>query len=168
MPRGTEATTLIRDGTVVVGETVARRDLLIRGERIAALAGPGALDDVHADRITDASGLLVLPGAVDTHVHLNDVFMQTISVHDYYTGTLAAAHGGVTSIVDFSNQAHGEPLLDTIRVKHEEAEGKALIDWGVHPVIVDPTPETLDEIPIVVREGSPTIKCYIAPPGRAP
>jgi dihydropyrimidinase len=105
--------------------------------------------------------LLVLPGAVDTHVHFNDVFMGTVSVHDYYTGTLAAAFGGVTSVVDFSNQVPGGTLAKTLDDKHEEADGMALVDWGVHPVITEPSGETLDEIPLVVDAGAPTIKCYM-------
>ena len=151
-------TILIRGGTVVVGRTAAPQDLLIRGERIAAL---GDLTGYRADVQIDAAGLLVLPGAVDTHVHFNDVFMNTISVHDYYAGTLAAAHGGVTTVVDFSNQGPGEPLVKTLENKREEAAGLALVDWGVHPVITQPTPETLDEIPLVIEAGAPTIKCYM-------
>ena len=151
-------TTLIKGGTVVVGHTVSQQDILISGEKIAV---PGSLTGHKADVTIDATGLLVLPGAVDTHVHFNDEFMGTVSVHDYYTGTLAAAYGGVTSIVDFSNQAPGESLMSTLKTKHEEAEGKALIDWGVHPAITQPTPETLKEIPRVVAEGAPTFKCYM-------
>jgi len=151
-------TILIKGGTVVLGQTVAQLDVLIQGEHISAI---GILPDFKADVEIDAAGLLVLPGAVDTHVHFNDVFMNTISVHDYYTGTLAAAYGGVTSIIDFSNQAPGEPLMNTIRSKKDEAEGNAIIDWGVHPVITQPTPETLGEIPRIVEKGAPTIKCYM-------
>ena len=151
-------TTLIKNGTVVLDESVAQRDLLIRGEKIAAV---GDLSDAKAGEIVDATDLLVLPGGVDTHVHFNDVFMNTISVHDYYTGTLAAAFGGTTSIIDFSNQEPGASLMSTIETKHKEADGLALIDWGVHPVITQPTDATIAEIPDVVAAGSPTIKCYM-------
>jgi dihydropyrimidinase len=153
-----EKTTLIKGGTAVLGQTVSQQDLLIRGEQIAAI---GDLSEQKADIEIDATGLLVLPGAVDTHVHFNDEFMNTVSVHDYYTGTLAAAYGGVTSIIDFSNQIPGKPLLATLKNKKEEAEGKALVDWGVHPVITQPTPEVLEEIPLLIKQGAPTIKCYM-------
>jgi len=119
------------------------------------------LSNKKADFEVNAEGLLVLPGAVDTHVHFNDEFMNTVSVHDYYTGTLAAAFGGVTSIIDFSNQSIGESLKNTIYKKKEEANGKAIIDWGVHPVITQPSAETLDEIPYIIEAGAPTIKCYM-------
>jgi dihydropyrimidinase len=153
-----DKTLLLRGGSVVVGQSVSQQDVLIRGERIAAL---GDLSTCKADEHVDAGGLLVLPGAVDTHVHFNDVFMNTVSVHDYYTGTLAAAHGGTTTVVDFSNQRHGEPLVDTLECKREEAGNLPVVDWGVHPCITDPTPGTLDEIPLVVAEGAPSIKCYM-------
>ncbi|UCF28997.1 MAG: amidohydrolase family protein, partial [Chloroflexota bacterium] len=151
-------TTLIRGGTVALGKSVSQQDLLIKGERIAAL---GDLSDLQPDETIDAGGLLVLPGGVDSHVHFNDVFMNTISVHDYYTGTLSAAFGGTTSVIDFSNQSPGSTLMSTIEAKHSEAEGKALVDWGVHPVITQPTERTLAEIPEVVAAGAPTIKCYM-------
>ncbi len=151
-------TTLIKNGQVVLGQNVSQTDLLVRGEKIATV---GDLSGVRADETVDATDLLVLPGGVDTHVHFNDVFMNTISVHDYYTGTLAAAFGGTTSIIDFSNQEPGATLMSTIDNKRQEADGKALIDWGVHPVITQPTVATLAEISAVVAAGSPTIKCYM-------
>lgn len=149
---------LIRGGAVVLGRTVAETDVLVAGERIRAV---GDLGSVGADEVVDAGGLLVFPGAVDTHVHFNDVFMGTVSVHDYYTGTLAAAFGGVTSIVDFSNQVPGGSLISTLEDKREEAAGNAIVDWGIHPVITEPTERTLDQIPLVVQRGAPTIKCYM-------
>ena len=82
-------TTLIKGGQVVLGQTVLRQDVLIHGEKIAAV---GDLTAPDADETVSADDMLVLPGGVDTHVHFNDVFMNTLSIHDYYTGTLAAAH----------------------------------------------------------------------------
>ena len=151
-------TTLIRGGTVVSSQKATQQDVLIQGEQIASV---GDLSDIKADTVVDAEGRLVLPGAVDTHVHFNDYFMNTVSVHDYYRGTLAAAYGGVTSIVDFANQAPGKMLQDAFESKKDEAAENALVDWGVHPVITHLTPETLEEIPRMVEQGAPTIKCYM-------
>jgi dihydropyrimidinase len=153
-----DRSTLIRNGLVVSDEGVSRQDVLIKGEKIERL---GPCIEKKADLVVDADGLLVLPGAVDPHVHFNDEFMGTISVHDYSTGTLAAAYGGVTSVIDFSNQAPGASLMSTLETKFREAEGKALVDWGVHPVITRLSPETLDEIPLLAEQGAPTIKCYM-------
>ncbi len=154
----TEGSIIFRGGTVVLGQTVTEMDVLVSNGRIRALGDLGA---VGATEVVDAGGLLVLPGAVDTHVHFNDVFMGTVSVHDYYTGTRAAAFGGVTSIVDFSNQVPGGTLQKTLDDKREESDGKALVDWGTHPAITEPNDRTLDEIPLVVEQGAPTIKCYM-------
>jgi dihydropyrimidinase len=149
---------LIKNGNVVFGDTVSQQDVLVIGEQIAAI---GKLDALKADMGIDAQGLLVLPGAIDPHVHFNDYFMNTVSVHNFYTGTLAAAFGGVTSIIDFANQAKGESLIKTLEKKKKEAQGQALIDWGVHPVITQPTDSTLTEIKKIVAAGAPTIKCYM-------
>ena len=151
-------TTLIRGGIVVSSQKASQQDVLIQGEQIASV---GDLSGIQADTVVDAKGRLVLPGAVDTHVHFNDYFMNTVSVHDYYRGTLAAAYGGVTSIVDFSNQAPGKSLQDALESKKAEAAGNALVDWGIHPVITQLTTETLEEIPRMVEQGAPTIKCYM-------
>lgn len=151
-------TTLIQGGIVVTNQSVSPQNILIQGDKIVKTEGSSG---IQADTIIDANGLLVLPGAVDTHVHFNDCFMNTVSVHDFYTGTLAALYGGVTSIVDFANQTLGKSLQDALKSKKEEAEEKALIDWGVHSVITQPTKETLEEIPLIVEQGAPTIKCYL-------
>ena len=92
----------IAGGKLVVGQTVQTGDILIEGEKIAAI---GDLRDIGADITMDAAGLVVLPGAVDPHVHFNDAFMNTVSIHDCETGTRAAAFGGVTTVIDFSNQS---------------------------------------------------------------
>ena len=149
---------LIIGGTVVLGQSVSQLDILIEGEKIVSL---GNLAGQNTDEQIDASGHLVLPGAVDTHVHFNDEFMNTVSVHDYYTGTLAAAYGGVTSVIDFSNQIPGEPLMKTLEVKAKEAKGKAVVDWGIHSVITRPSSDIIHEIPLLVEAGAPTIKCYM-------
>ncbi len=149
---------LIKNGNVVLGDSISQQDVLIIGEQIAAI---GKLNALKADMEIDAQDLLVLPGAIDPHVHFNDYFMNTVSVHDFYTGTLAAAFGGVTSIIDFANQAEGESLIKTLENKKKEARGQALIDWGVHPVITQPTDSTLAEIKKIVEAGAPTIKCYM-------
>ena len=148
----------IAGGTLVVGQTVQTGDILIEDEKIAAI---GDLRDIHADLIMDADGLMVLPGAVDPHVHFNDAFMNSVSIHDCETGTRAAAFGGVTTVIDFSNQVHGGSLFQCLEDKQAEASERALVDWGVHTVITDPTPRTIAEIPNVVAAGAPTLKCYM-------
>jgi len=149
---------LIRNGTVVIGERVEQQDVLIRGETIESV---GDLPDVLPDEVIEARGLLVLPGAVDPHIHFNESNKGHKGVHDYLTGGRAAAFGGTTTVIDFGDQIHGEPLLSVLDVKKEEARGKAVIDWNLHPIINHVTPEVLEEIPAVVAAGLPTIKCFM-------
>lgn len=148
---------LIRGGKTVDGPRLRRRDFLVRDGIIAAA---GDLSAEEADRVLDAGGLWVLPGGVDPHVHFNDEFMGAVSVHDYEKGTRAAAFGGTTTVIDFSNQRPGRPLRETLEDKMEEAKG-ALVDWSVHPVITRTDGKTLAEIPDLVRRGTPTFKCYM-------
>ena len=151
-------TILIRGGTVVTDRSASKQDVLIRSETIAAV------EDVirgGADEIVDASGLLVLPGAVDPHIHFNEKNKGQNGVHDYLTGGRAAAFGGTTTVIDFADQIHGQPLLSVLDVKSAEAKGKAIVDWNVHPIINHVTPEVLEEIPAVVAAGLPTIKCFM-------
>ena len=108
---------LIKNGVLVSNREAVKKNILLKGEKVIAV---GKLSNCQPDQIIEADGLLVMPGAVDSHVHFNDEFMQTVSVHDYYTGTLAAAYGGVTSIIDFSNQEKGGSLLDTIENKKKQ------------------------------------------------
>jgi dihydropyrimidinase len=149
---------LLKGGRLVLPHTVAQGDLLIEDGTIKAL---GHLSGHLAAQTVDASGLLVMPGGVDVHVHFNDSFMNTKSVHDFDNGTLAAAMGGTTTIIDFANQAPQGSLMQALRGKQAEAEGKALIDYGVHPVITRFDEATLDEIPQVVAAGAPSLKCYM-------
>jgi dihydropyrimidinase len=153
-----DRTTLIRGGVIVTNQSVSDGAVLIRGEVIEEV---GDLDGAEADEVVDATGLLVMPGAVDPHVHFNESNKGQKGVHDYLTGGRAAAFGGTTSIVDFADQIHGEPLLTVLDLKKEQARGAAVIDWNVHPIINQVTTEVLEEIPEVVAAGLPTIKCFM-------
>ena len=153
-----EKTILISGGTIVSSKEAFEGDLLIRGETIQ---GVGDVAGSEPDEIVDARGHLVLPGAVDPHVHFNETNKDQEGVHDYLTGGRAAAFGGTTTIVDFADQIHGSPLLSVLGVKRKQAEGQAVIDWNVHPIINQVTPEVLEEIPEVVGAGLPTIKCFM-------
>jgi len=149
---------LICGGTTVIENEVVKKDILIQGEKIHSI---GNLSEYKADVLIDASGLLVLPGAVDPHIHFNESNKGQRGVHDYYTGSRAAAFGGTTSVVDFSDQIHGEPLINVLKVKEEQARGKVLIDWNVHPIISQVHENMLNEIPDLINSGAPTFKCFM-------
>jgi dihydropyrimidinase len=153
-----ERTLLISGGTVVSTEDVSQQDVLIQNETISTV---GDLAGVAADAHVDATGLLVLPGAIDPHIHFNERNKGQKGVHDFLTGGRAAAFGGTTTVIDFADQIHGQPLLSVLDQKRDQANGMAIIDWNVHPIINHVTPEVLEEIPAVVAAGLPSIKCFM-------
>src|SRR5579864_9212935 len=126
---------LIRNGTVVNAESTAAADILVEGEKIKEIRQ--GIPAGAADRVIDATGLLLLPGGVDAHTHLDMPFGGTTSSDDFETGTRAAAYGGTTTIVDFAIQARGTRMRDALDIWWKKAEGKACIDYGLHMIITD-------------------------------
>jgi len=118
--------------------------------------------DYPADEVVDAKGKYVLPGAIDPHTHISMPFMGTHAQDDYESGTIAAACGGVTSLVDFDLQQKGESLLEAIERKKSWAEGKVAIDYSLHPAIMDPRPEVIEEVKKAILDyGTPSFKIFM-------
>ena len=82
--------------------------------------------------IIDGEGKYVLPGAIDVHTHMQLPVSGTVSADDFFTGTRAAAFGGVTTILDFATQSKGESLRETAAKRRSEAEDKVCIDYSLH------------------------------------
>ncbi len=156
----TMKTRLITGGLVVSAYGVYPADVWIEGEKIKVLGAPGAFAGQEFDETLDASGKLVLPGLIDPHLHFNSPFMGTISVHDFKNGTAAAAHGGITTLIDFSTQPKGGSLMANLAQKEEEAGGRTYIDWSMSGILLDASPQTLEEIPQLIQAGVPTYKCF--------
>jgi len=154
--------TIISGGRVVTSSGSFEADVLIDGETIDAL---GLFPDHEVDRRIDATGKLVLPGGVDPHTHLETPLKGTITIDDFYSGTVAAAIGGTTTIIDFPVQQRG----DDPRVSHEDwygrAEGKAVIDWSFHQIITDLPDKFFPAIDELVDVGCPSFKMFMAYPG---
>jgi dihydropyrimidinase len=127
--------TLFHHGIVVTPEGAALQHVLVEDERIVEV-GPH-LRATSADRVVDATGKYVIPGGIDVHTHLDMPFGATVTSDDFATGTVAAACGGTTCIVDFAVQDHGRPLREALDVWHRKAEGKAAIDYGFHVIVCD-------------------------------
>src|SRR5579872_7036654 len=126
---------LIQNGTIVNADSTVKADLLIEGAVIKEVRA--GIPASAADRVVDASGLLVLPGGIDAHTHLDMPFGGTTSADDFETGTRAAAIGGTTTIVDFAIQARGRKMRTALDTWWKKAEGKACIDYGLHMIITD-------------------------------
>ncbi|MGZ8513278.1 MAG: amidohydrolase family protein, partial [Candidatus Limnocylindria bacterium] len=154
--------TLIKGGTVVNADSSTSADVLVDGERIALI---GSDLDAQADRTIDASGKLVIPGAIDVHTHMELPFGGTFAKDTFETGTRAAAFGGTTTIIDFAVQSKGAALRAGLDAWHAKAEGKACIDYGFHMIMSDVTDATLAEMDALVDEGVTDFKLFTAYPG---
>lgn len=157
--------TLITDGRIVTAGDNYVADILIDGEKVA-LIGEDLSDDVTADNVIDADGLYVMPGGIDVHTHLELYAWDTVSSDDFYTGHVAAAFGGTTSHIDFANQAKGESLREALDNWHARAEGKAILDYGFHVSITDPTDAVMAEMERLPEYGVSSVKLFLAYKGR--
>jgi dihydropyrimidinase len=151
--------TLVRGGTVVTAADIYRGDVLVVDEKIAAV---GTSLDEPADRTLDASGKYVIPGGIDVHTHLDMPFGGTTSADDFASGTIAAAHGGTTSIVDFAIQYKGQSLREARDAWMKKADGKAAIDYGFHMIITDLPDSVEREMDAMVAEGVTSFKLFMA------
>ena len=153
---------LIRNGTVITAESTFPADILVDGEKIKEVR-PGIPSNA-GDTVLDATGLLLLPGGIDAHTHLDMPFGGTTSSDDFETGTRAAAFGGTTTIVDFAIQARGTRMRDALDTWWKKAERKACIDFGLHMIVTDLGGAGLEDMDDMVREGVASFKLFMAYP----
>jgi dihydropyrimidinase len=153
---------LIQNGTVVNADATFAADILVEGERIKEIRQGIAAGA--SDRVIDAKGLLLMPGGIDAHTHLDMPFGGTTSSDDFETGTRAAAFGGTTTIVDFAIQARGTRMRDALDTWWKKGEGKACIDYGLHMIVTDLPEAGLEDMDEMVREGVASFKLFMAYP----
>jgi len=157
---------LIKNGTVVNADGSKKADVLIEGEKIAQVA---ASIDAKDDEVVDASGLLIMPGGIDVHTHLDMPFGGTVSADDYTSGTQAAAIGGTTMLIDFALQSQGHTMREALNTWRKKSENKACIDFSLHMAVTDLGPgdssQGLREMEEMVDEGITSFKLFMAYPG---
>ena len=150
---------LIKGGTVVTATESFPADVAVDGGKIVAIGRDLA---VNAEKVVDATGKLVLPGALDAHTHMAMPFGGTVSADSYLAGTRAAVCGGVTTIFDYPVQHKGETILGLIGSKKEVLEKEACCDYAFHCCITDLNGgEILDEMEQAVEEGITSFKCFL-------
>ncbi len=150
---------LIKNGTLVTPEKTWQADILIVEEKIAKV---GTELNSKAEKVIDASGKLVLPGVIDAHTHMGIPIKDTWSADDFASGTHAAACGGVTTVMDFTVQAKGQTLLESIEERMRRADGQSLVDYTLHCNITDFTPSTVEDMQQVVAQGLTSFKVFMA------
>lgn len=151
--------TVIRGGTVVTASDTTRCDVGIVDGKVAAL-GRGFAE---AGEIIDADGLLVMPGGIDSHVHLAQPGPEgTVPADDFESGTRSAAIGGNTTVMPFCLQQKGQGLREALAAYRREAEGKCYTDVGIHLILADPTPNVLgQELPALIADGYTSLKIFM-------
>lgn len=150
---------LIKNGRIVTAAEDYIADIYIEGEHIAAI---GKDLKYYADQIIDARDKLVFPGGIDPHVHLDMPFMGTYSSDNYETGTLAALHGGTTSVIDFILQTQGKSLRHALKAWQGRSQGNAYGDYSFHMAVTDFNEQTKTEIKDMVEEGITSFKTFMA------
>ena len=155
--------TVIRNGTVVTATDTYAADVGITNGTIAAMGKDLPIEN--AGKVIDAAGRYVIPGGIDVHTHLDMPFGGTTSADDFETGTIAAAFGGTTTLIDFAIQYKGQTLHQAFDTWMNKASGKAATDYAFHCIITDLADAQLQEMKTLVREGVPTFKLFMAYPG---
>ncbi len=152
--------TLIRGGTVVTAEGRSRADLLLRDGLIADIGTELACRP--DTEVIDAGGCFVMPGGIDPHTHLQLPMMGTVVADDFYSGTMAAAAGGTTSILDFVGPERGQSPLDALACWRGWAE-KAVVDYGFHMTMSWWGSGFADEMAVLVTDhGITSFKFFLA------
>jgi dihydropyrimidinase len=151
---------LIKNGRIITAGEDQVADIFIEEERISSI---GKNLQVQADHTIDAAGMLIFPGGIDPHVHLDMPFMGTFSSDSYESGTRAALYGGTTMVIDFILQKQGNSLQAALDEWNSRANGNAVGDYSFHMAVTDFNEQTKKEIKhFVEEEGITSFKTFMA------
>lgn len=150
---------IIKNGNIVSASETYTADIKVEGERITEIGVN--LPCGSEDQVIDATGLCVLPGGVDAHVHLDLPMFGTVSSDDHYTGTKAAAFGGTTTVIDFISQ-DSDDLPGLVRKARAKADAKVAVDYGFHMNITHFNEDVAKVIPSLVELGVTSLKVFTA------
>ena len=150
---------LIKNGHIFTAVDNYVADILVDDGKIRTIGIDLSADDA---KTIDAIGKYVIPGGIDPHTHLDFPFGGTVSSDDFSTGTIAAAVGGTTTIVDFVVQQPGQSLTEALEIWHQKAGGQAAVDYGFHMIIRDLPDSRLPEMDEMVRQGVTSFKMFMA------
>jgi dihydropyrimidinase len=149
---------ILRNGTVVTANDVYEADVGIEGgvvKRIGSqLPGP-------ATREIDAKGKLLIPGGVDVHTHCETNLMGEDTIDDWYSSSVQAACGGITTVVDYALTHPGQSMIECLGQCEARAKSKTVIDYGLHPTLMKPTDKIIAEMRDVVAEGHTSFKIFM-------
>jgi dihydropyrimidinase len=151
---------VVRGGLVVTAGGMGEADVGVKDGMIVQLGGP-----LRGGREVDARGLYVIPGGVDVHVHFSHFRRPEpgaeLQVDDFYTGSLAAIAGGITTVGNMVHQWADETLHSAMARDMAAAERDAAVDYILHPVLATPTAEAISEIGELAEEGHGSLKIFL-------
>ena len=151
---------IIKNGTIATATDTYQADILIEGETITRI---GKNLESEGAEVIDVKGAYIFPGGIDPHTHLDMPFGGTVTKDDFETGTIAAAFGGTTTVIDFCLTDKGVPLKNAIETWHGKADGKAAIDYSFHLMVGEINDQVLSELPSVIEnEGISSFKVFMA------
>ncbi|MGA2789172.1 MAG: dihydropyrimidinase [Candidatus Bathyarchaeia archaeon] len=150
---------IIRNGKIVTGSDTFEGEIGIKDGKVVEVSKSSKES---ASRVINAQGKLVFPGFIDGHTHMEMPFMGTETIDDFYHGTVAAACGGVTTIVDFATPSKGDTLLDAYKTWRMKADPKVTIDYGLHMIFRDFNPTNLSQVGALTAEGVVSLKVFMA------
>jgi dihydropyrimidinase len=150
---------IIRNAKIATTSGYLESDIGVKDGKVSSLSSSM---EASGAKLVDARGKLVVPGAIDAHTHMELPVMTTRSADDFYSGTVAAVCGGVTTIIDFVDSQPGQTMLDGLADCRGRADAKVVTDYGLHMMLKGQNLGELDEIPELVRRGVPSFKVYTA------
>ena len=153
--------TLLKGGTVVSAAGSRVADVLVDGEKIAAVGEGLAVDGA---KVVDVRGKLLFPGFIDAHTHFDLDVCNTTTADNFDTGTRSAIHGGTTMVIDFACPNKGETLGYGLDLWHKKADGRSSCDYSFHMTIDDWNEGIKNEIPAMFAAGIPSFKMYMTYP----
>ena len=166
---------IVKGGTVVTASETFKADIGVEGEKISYIAAAGKLDylvNKNADKgnitkVVDAQGRYVMPGLIEPHMHVMAPFNNTIDILDFYTASICAAFGGVTTFMDFSTTTKEVPVLQAVEERKAEM-ADSVLDYSVHAKFInagDSREDLQGTVKKLVEDGIPTFKMFTIYPG---
>jgi dihydropyrimidinase len=150
---------LVKNAKIVTPSESFESNIGVENGKVSSLS---PLLEPEGGKVYDARGMIVIPGGIDAHTHMELPVMGTVSADDFYTGTVAAACGGITTIIDFVDSKPGQTMLRALDDYRRKADRKVATDYGLHMMFKEQNLGEIDQIPEVVAQGVPSFKVYTA------
>ena len=153
---------LIKNGTIVTPEQIYKKDILIIGEKIRKI-NENILPKKSSNnyKIIDANGKYILPGIIDAHTHY---FMKSppnnVTADDFYSGSVSAAFGGVTTFIDYAEQQKGHSIMESFLSRLGETEGNTVIDYSFHQSVCSLYTEIKKDLEKLKNRGISSLKLF--------